>query len=85
MPVTDTGLTLVSIVSCASSDPGSPVYSRAWRIHSRSADAFAQAMTEKYGAPVQEGLSTVRATREAAERSAEEGFLFTDGEEGPDA
>jgi hypothetical protein len=81
----DDGLTLISIVSSASRELGSPVYSRAWRIHGKSAEAFAQAMTERYGEPVQEGLSTVGATRAAAERNSADGFLFTDGEAGTDA
>lgn len=77
----DNGLTLVSIITAPSRDHECTAHSRAWRIPAASAEAFAQAMTERYGAPVQEGLSTVGAMRDKAGRAAGDGFLFTSREE----
>jgi hypothetical protein len=84
MPAVDNdGLTLVSIITAPSRDRECTAHSRAWRIPAASAEAFAQAMTERYGPPVQEGLSTVSAMRDVADRAAEDGFLFTSREEDP--
>jgi hypothetical protein len=83
--VDDDGLALVSIITAPSRGHECTAHSRAWRIPTASAEAFAQAMTERYGPPVQEGLSTVGAMRDAADRAAEDGFLFTGrNEEAPD-
>ena len=73
------GLTLISLISSDSREPGSMAHSRAWRIPHSSAEAFATVMTERYGAPIQEGLSTVASMVAAADTNAEAGFLFTDG------
>lgn len=49
---------------------------RAWAIPAASAEAFAQAMTERYGAPVMESLATVGMMIDASERDAAAGHLF---------
>lgn len=77
------GLTLVSVITASSREPGATAHSRSWRIHTASAEAFAQVMTERYGEPA-EGLSTVGAMVRRAGTNAEDGFLFSDPED-PDA
>jgi hypothetical protein len=77
------GLTLVSLITASSRELGATAHSRAWRVPAASAEAFAEAMTERYGEPV-EGLSTVGAMQRRAESNAADGFLFTDPEV-PDA
>lgn len=77
------GLTLVTVITASSREPGATAHSRAWRIPTDSAEAFAQAMTERYGEPI-EGLSTVGAMQQRAETNAADGFLFNDPEV-PDA
>lgn len=72
------GLTLVTVITAGSREPGTVAHSRAWRIPPESAEAFAQAMTERYGEPIVEGLSTVGAMQRRAETNAEDGFLFSD-------
>jgi hypothetical protein len=73
------GLTLVSVITASSREPGTTAHSRAWRIPTASAEAFAEAMTERYGEPI-EGLSTVGAMQRRAESNAADGFLFSDPE-----
>lgn len=76
----DDGLTLVTVITAPGREPGAVAHSRAWRIPTQSAEAFAQAMTERYGQPV-EGLSTVGKMQERAASNAADGFLFTDPDE----
>lgn len=77
------GLTLVTVITAGSREPGATAHSRSWQIPADSAGAFAQAMTERYGAPM-EGLSTVGAMQQRAETNAADGFLFTGPEENGD-
>ena len=79
-PMAD-GLTLVTVITAPSREPGTTAHSRSWRIPTDSAEAFAQLMTERYGEPI-EGLSAVGAMQKRAETNAADGFIFTDPEDG---
>ena len=79
------GCTLISLITAPDREPGSAAYSRAWRIPTASAEAFAQAMTERYGEPIHEGLSTVGRLAAEARRAEESGeIMFTDREDSTD-
>lgn len=74
------GWATVSLISGEGGQPGSVAHSRIWSIPGHLAGKFAEAMTERFGAPAAEALSTVGAMTAAAESDAADGFLFIDGE-----
>lgn len=50
------GLTLVTVITAGSREPGTAAHSRAWRIPPESAEAFAQAMTERAETNAEDGF-----------------------------
>lgn len=79
------GLTLISLITTPSRETGSTAFSRTWRIPAESTEAFAQAMTERYGQPIHEGLSTVGKLATEARRAVDAGeIMFIDREDTTD-
>jgi len=63
------GLTTVMVVTADSDEPDATAYCRGWIIPHASAEAFAEAMTERYGPPIHEAVNTVAALVAKAEQS----------------
>ena len=61
-------LAVIMLVTSPSSEPDSTVTTLAWPIKPDTADEFARLMTERFGQPSAEGLST----RSAAEAVADQ-------------
>ena len=77
----DDAVTFIHLLTAPDWEAGTVAHSRAWRVPAGLAEAIAQVMTECFGPPAEEVLSTVGALRAARVRDlAEGGFLFASGE-----
>jgi len=71
------------VITSDSLDPEATAHSRAWRIPGELAEAFASAMTERFGEPIHEGLSAngvLSADAAQAERDGRILFVDRDGD-----
>jgi hypothetical protein len=66
-------LNTVILVSGDTGKPGSVLFARSWELPPLSAEAFAQAMTERFGEPACEAVGSADSCLEHAERA---GILF---------
>lgn len=74
------GLTVVSLITSPTPDLDATAHTRAWVIPCASTEAFAQAMTERYGQPI-ESVATNGQLRAEYEHAATNGTVFVDPEE----
>lgn len=67
--MSSSGIATIVLVSANGTDPDSTVYARSWEIPNGHAEPFAQMMTERFGQPITEGVTSLANLDVATDRA----------------